>query len=110
MEAQAENLKDIPDGMAPPIWLVKFKNWKTLKASCEAAVGPGGIYCLWIGRNCAYQSCPRRIFEEVGVDLTKVPPPREAPKLKKQIQAQAQQIKQLQDKIVELEKKIEVSA
>jgi len=51
--------------LKPRIWLMKFKAWvNLLKKGCPASGGPGGIFCFWIGRNCCYNDCPRRSFEE----------------------------------------------
>jgi len=48
------------------IWIKKFDQWKNIvKRACSAAAGPGGVYCMWIGRNCSYNDCPRRSLEEV---------------------------------------------
>jgi len=48
------------------IWIKKFNQWKNIvKKACSAAAGPGGVYCMWIGRNCSYNDCPRRSLEEV---------------------------------------------
>ena len=48
------------------IWIKKFNQWKNIvKKACTAAAGPGGVYCMWVGRNCSYNDCPRRSLEEV---------------------------------------------
>lgn len=95
MQIEGERLSDMPDGLHQQLWVTKFTSWKALKESCVAQRGPAGIYCLWIGQNCSYKSCPRRIFEEVMVDMSKVQV--KPGKLNKVVQQQAEQIKQLQD-------------
>lgn len=57
------------------VWIEKFKLWLNIvKKACPAGAGPGGLYCMWIGRNCSYNDCPRRSHEEIYVksdeDLT----------------------------------------
>jgi len=48
------------------IWIKKFVQWKNIvKKPCSASAGPGGVFCMWIGRNCCYNDCPRRSLEEV---------------------------------------------
>jgi len=48
------------------VWIKKFNQWKNIvKKACSASAGPGGVFCLWIGRNCSYNDCPRRSLEEV---------------------------------------------
>lgn len=50
------------------VWIEKFKLWKNItKKGCPAAAGPGGIFCMWVGRNCNYNDCPRRSHEEIFV-------------------------------------------
>jgi len=52
--------------LEPNVWIKKFNQWKNIvKRACTAAAGPGGVYCMWIGRNCSYNVCPSRILEEV---------------------------------------------
>lgn len=52
--------------METNIWIKKFVQWKNIvKKACAASAGPGGIFCVWIGRNCSYNDCPRRSLEEV---------------------------------------------
>ena len=52
--------------METNIWIKKFNQWKNIvKKACSAAAGPGGVFCMWIGRNCSYNDCPRRSLEEV---------------------------------------------
>jgi hypothetical protein len=52
--------------LEPNVWIKKFNQWKNIvKRACTAAAGPGGVYCMWIGRNCSYNDCPRRSLEEV---------------------------------------------
>ncbi len=52
--------------METNIWIKKFIQWKNIvKKACAASVGPGGVFCMWIGRNCSYNDCPRRSLEEV---------------------------------------------
>jgi len=59
------NFDEPSDLLKPRPWLQKFNFWKKLvKDGCQAAGGPGGIFCFWIGRNCSYNDCPRRNFEE----------------------------------------------
>jgi len=70
-----------------PIWMMKFKLWKSMQKACVAATGPNGIYCSWEGRNCGYSHCPRRIFEEVSIDPDSIPQPKPRRKLVVQIQA-----------------------
>lgn len=54
--------------MSDKIWIEKFDLWKNIvKKGCTAGAGPGGIYCVWIGRNCSYNDCPRRSHEEIFV-------------------------------------------
>jgi hypothetical protein len=52
--------------LEPNVWIKKFNQWKNIvKRACTAAAGPGGVYCMWVGRNCSYNDCPRRSLEEV---------------------------------------------
>jgi len=54
--------------LSDKIWIEKFNLWKKLtKKDCTAATGPGGMYCMWVGRNCCYNACPRRSHEEIFV-------------------------------------------
>ena len=120
MEVEAESLSAAPDGLVEPMWLTKFRQWSSLQKSCIAARGPSGIYCSWEGRNCGYTNCPRRIFEEEVIDITKIPKAKVPQKLKKHVQQQAVAIKHLQErydeqlkvneqlniKVLELEKKL----
>lgn len=90
-----------------PLWVKKFTLWSSMQKSCPAARGPNGIYCLWEGRNCGYNNCPRRIFEEVMVDPDSIPAPKPQPKLRNQIkdlQTENQQQKKIID---ELTKRLE---
>lgn len=119
MEVKAEPV-EASDGFIEATWIIKFRQWATLQKTCPAGRGPNGIYCMWEGRNCGYTNCPRRIFEEEIVDITKIPKPKVNLKLKKHVQQQAAAIKQLQDrydeqlkvnedlslKVLELEKKL----
>ena len=52
--------------METNVWIKKFNQWKNIvKKGCTASAGPGGVFCMWIGRNCSYNDCPRRSLEEV---------------------------------------------
>jgi len=66
MEFAGSPAKDSPEViLRPRPWLQKFIAWKALVMNgCPAAGGPGGIFCFWIGRNCSFNDCPRRNFEE----------------------------------------------
>lgn len=56
---------DSPEAiMKPRPWLEKFTAWNTLlRKGCPAATMKG-VICVWIGRNCSFNDCPRRNFEE----------------------------------------------
>ena len=96
---------EIPLGMEPPIWMLKFGAWSNLQKNCPAKRGPAGIYCAWEGRNCSYTGCPRRIFEEMIIDIDKIPAPNpQPPKLKNRISVLEQENTKLIKRIEELEK------
>jgi len=61
-----DSFNDDPEALLKPRpWLQKFIIWlKLVKNGCPAAGGAGGVFCFWIGRNCSYNDCPRRNFEE----------------------------------------------
>lgn len=95
-----------------PVWLRKFNLWSSMQKQCTATRGPNGIYCAWEGRNCGYNHCPRRIFEEEVMPDTPPKPPQ--PKMRNQIKnlltenkQQQEQIQDLTERLMQLEKKIE---
>lgn len=90
------------------LWMQKFKIWSKMQQSCVAARGPNGVYCAWEGRNCGYNNCPRRVFEEVMIDPDKIQPPKPQPKLKNQLQTLQNETKQQRKQIAELTKRLEV--
>lgn len=50
------------------IYIQKFNLWRNItRKGCTASVGPGGVFCIWVGRNCSYNDCPRRSHEEIYV-------------------------------------------
>lgn len=102
---------NVEDALTNPIWIKKFAHWSTMQKGCIAARGPNGVYCSWAGRNCGYETCPRRIFEEVTVDPNSIKQPTPPPKIKNQIQTlqntnkeQAKIIQDLTKRVEELEK------
>lgn len=55
------------------IWIRKFNLWRNItRKGCTASVGPGGVFCIWVGRNCSYNDCPRRSHEEIYVKADEV--------------------------------------
>ena len=90
-----------------PLWLKKFKVWGSLQKTCPAARGPTGIYCSWEGRNCSYNMCPRRIFEEVIIDPDKIQQPKPPQKLKTQIATLQKEKNQLKKQVATLTTEIE---
>jgi hypothetical protein len=85
-----------------PLWTRKFTNWKMMQTTCPAAFGPVGVYCLWAGHNCGYETCPRRIFEEVTVDVNAIPIT-VPEKLRDRINQQDVQLAKQEAKIAELQ-------
>ena len=65
-----ERLADI---IKDPVWMSKVKTWKSVvRETCPFKDGGRGLYCVWIGLNCSYNGCPRRIFEEGFIDPGRV--------------------------------------
>jgi len=93
---------------AQPLWMKKFLLWAVMQKNCAAAKGPNGIYCAWEGRNCGYTICPRRIFEEVGIDNTTAPLAKPPEKLRIQIKALQEEKTQLRETIDQLAKRVEI--
>lgn len=99
-----ENLMDSPEEILKPRpWLQKFNAWRILiRRNCPAGAGPGAILCSWVGRNCNFNDCPRRNFEEdelVIEAVLKVKALREANKsLRQELKEKNKQLKELKKK------------
>ncbi len=91
-------------GLDKPIWILKFNAWSNMQKKCLAKRGPGGIFCSWEGKNCSYSGCPRRIFEEEMIDVSKLPETKPQPKLRNRVSMLEQENNKLVKRIEELEK------
>lgn len=87
---------EIPDWTEKKLWEKKLHLWKSfVRKGCPARTGPGIGFCIWIGRPCYYNACPRRIFEEVAVIEETIPQPKPSPDF-------VQEFRQMQKKLNKL--------
>ncbi len=92
--------------MEPNVWIKKFNQWKNIvKRACSASAGPGGVFCMWVGRNCSYNDCPRRSLEEVYLkaDETLV---QELEMLRNELNAKTDELNAKTEQLTTLEEKL----